>query len=192
MTSLVAKEVCFNDKNQEYINRFQLLVNNIFEKNIENYIKLKNSEVCKLEKESILFLYKGGTTMKILYKKYEKELKDDGFENFFVNLIKEFERSDSDYSILINPNINENKNGISFERVYYDINIISFECLSLLRTYFEFYPNHFVPLNLINDDIILKKIDEMNETLQSIKENNKECTNIHKIKKFIGIFYNII
>ena len=189
MTSLVAKEVCFNDVNQEYINRFQLLVNNIFEKNIQKYIELKISEGCKLDKESILFLYKGGTTMKILYKKYEKDLKNDGFENFFVNLIREFERSDSDYSILINPNINEKQNGISFERVYYDINIISYQCLSLLRTYFELYPNHFVPLNLINDGIILKKIDEMNETLKSIKENNKECTNIHKIKQFIGINY---
>ncbi len=189
MTSLVAKEVCFNDKNQEYINRFQLLVNNVFEKNIGNYIQLKNTQGCKLDKESILFLYKGGTTMKILYKKYEEQLKNDGFENFFINLIKEFERSDSDYSILINPNINEKNNGITFERVYYDINIISYKCLSLLKSYFEHYPNHFVPLNLINDDIILKKIDEMNDTLKSIKENNSECTNIHKIKKFIGINY---
>jgi hypothetical protein len=189
MTSLIAKEVCFNDSNQKYINRFQLLVNSIFEKNIENYINLRNAQGTKLEKESIIFLYKGGTTMKILYKKYEKELVDDGFEKFFKNLVKEFERSDSDYSILIRPDITIEKNGISFEQIYYDINILTYECLKLIRQYFEEYPNYFVPLDLINDNIILEKINEMNNTLESIKRDNKECTNIHKIKKFIGISY---
>ncbi len=189
MTSMVAKEVCFTDKNQTFVAKFQLLVNTVYNTNLTNYINYRRKQGAKLNDNDILFLYKGGTTMKILYDKYKKILLNKGFNEFFNDLPKEFERSDSDYTILINPSIQRKKNNISFERVYYDINVISYHCLDILRNYFNFFPNFFVPLNLITDDIILNKLTEMNTVLDKIKRENPECTNVANINRFIGISY---
>jgi hypothetical protein len=189
MTSMVAKEVCFSDKNQTYIAKFQLLVNTVYNVNIQNYINYLREEGAKIKDDDILFLYKGGTTMKIVYEKYKSLLAEKGMSEFFNDLPKEFERSDSDYTILINPKINEYDNKILFEKIYYDVNIISYHCLNILRNYFNFFPDFFVPLNLLNDDIILNKLAEMNTVLAKMKTDNLECTNVANIKKFIGITY---
>lgn len=189
MTSMVAKEVCFNDKYQNYVGKFQFIVNKVYEENISNYMKFKINKGAKLNDNDILFLYKGGTTMKIVYEKYKKILKDNGFDDLFDNLIKYFERSDSDYSILINPNLTKEKNNISFEEVYYDINILSYNCLDLLRNIFYSFKNKFVPLHMITNEILKDKINEMNNVLEQMKTNSKECTNVNNIKEFIGLTF---
>jgi hypothetical protein len=62
MTELVSKDVCFKDDRQLQIARFQYLVNNLFNRAINQYIASKG-----LLPTDVLFLYKGGTTMKIVF-----------------------------------------------------------------------------------------------------------------------------
>lgn len=190
MTSMVSEEVCFNDENQTFIYKFQFMVNKIFMQNITNYINYVNKKYnAKLTDTDIVFLYKGGTTMKIIYNKYKNLLEGNNLGHFFTSLADDFKRSDSDYSILINPSIKEETHNISFEKIYYDINIISYHCLFEIRKFFKAFPNFFVPFNLINDNVILKKIDDFNNKLYKVVKKNKDCTNVKNIKKFIGISY---
>jgi hypothetical protein len=189
MTNLVAKEVCFSDTNQSFVAKFQFLVNKIFEDNIKNYINLKRMKGAKLSDVDILFLYKGGTTMKIIYQKYKELLKGELLDEFFEKFSGSFDRSDSDYSLYINPHINQKDNGITFEKIYYEINIICYNSLDTLRNFFNEFPNVFVPLNLITDNVLVEKINEMNTVLADIKKNSPKCTNVHNIKEFIGVSF---
>ena len=80
---------------QETIFTFQFFVNNLFNKVINKY-KKEN----RIDDTDILFLFKGGTTMMILFKTYHKyflENEDNEYKDFF-------KRSDSDYQLYINPN----------------------------------------------------------------------------------------
>jgi hypothetical protein len=189
MTNMVARETCYKDENQLYIARFQKIVNAVFENNIQKYINFKNERGAMLVNTDILFLYKGGTTMKILYNKYKKILETKNFGKLFNYLKGDFERSDSDYSILINPSINYDTHNITFEEIYYDINKLSYLCLCGLRFIFQTFPDYFVPLNFITETIISNKLAEMNNVeLPKIKARHG-CTNVQNIKQFIGISY---
>lgn len=189
MTNLIAKEICFFDTHQDYIGKFQFVVTKVYQDNIANYLELKQKSGARLNDTDILFLYKGGTTMKIVYEKYKAQLKESGLSDLFDTVAKVFERSDSDYTILINPKINERDNGISFEQIYYEINVLSYNCLDLLRYLFNKFQNVFIPLNRVTDDILKKKVEEMNTTLAEIKEKSPECVNVHNIKEFLGISF---
>jgi hypothetical protein len=85
-------------KNQETIYYFQLLVNKLFSEIIDKYKREH-----KIDKYDIIFLFKGGTTNKILYDTYhEKYFKNDNLDNVYKQF---FKRSDSDYSVYINPRL---------------------------------------------------------------------------------------
>jgi hypothetical protein len=187
MTNMVSKEVCFKDEYQHFIFKFQYIINKVFNDLIGLYILNTTNEGKKLAKDDILFLYKGGTTMKLLYNKYTNIMKEKGLDAFFDNIIKNFERSDSDYSILINPKINEEKCGISFKQIYRDINWLVTIALDVIRNIFNNYPNIIVPLNLITDDILREKIKEQNKMIDLINNSDRKCTNINNIQKIIGI-----
>lgn len=189
MTNMVARETCFKDDNQMYIARFQKLVNTIFYRNIQKYIDYKREKGAILGNNDILFLYKGGTTMKIIFNKYKSILVPKNFNNIFNYLSGDFERSDSDYSILINPDITLENNKVSFEEIYYEVNKLSYLCLIGIRFVFQQLPNYFVPLDLITEDIIKRKLDEMNKSeLPKVKARDS-CTNVQNINKFIGLSY---
>jgi hypothetical protein len=117
MTEFISKESSFKDTNQENISRFQYLINTTFNKIIDKYkLELKMTTNPGLLETDILFTYKGGTTIKLIFNKY-RELFND-FENY-VELETYFQRSDSDYSIFINPSLH------NFDTIYRKINKIS-------------------------------------------------------------------
>ena len=86
MTTYINSEVVFNFDNQDLIFNFQYLVNNYFNRIIEVYLE-KHPEL----NQKLKFIYKGGTTMSILFMKYN-ELSN----NMFSEYEDYFKRSDSD------------------------------------------------------------------------------------------------
>jgi hypothetical protein len=184
MTNFISSEKSFNDKNQENIARFQFLINNTFTVAINKYkLVLKETTNPTILENDILFIYKGGTTMKLLFDKYK--LLFQSFETF-LELEKFFTRSDSDYSIFINPNMH------NFNDVYIQVNKISACCLLFIKEQILANPDFFVPLSIITDDDIHAKLDKMNSELVTMKtepENTPYCNKLRNVDKIIGISY---
>lgn len=93
---------------QETIATFQHFVNNTFNNVIQHYLEDNKMNGLpagqKMKNNDILFIYKGGTTMKILFEKYKLLFyNSDDMLKYESN----FKRSDSDYSVIINPNFSE-------------------------------------------------------------------------------------
>ncbi len=184
MTNFISSEHSFTDTNQQNIARFQLLVNKTFTTAIANYRNtLKNSTHPTIRENDLLFIYKGGTTMKLLFDKY-----DVLFRNLhtFRELKNFFARSDSDYSIFINPALE------NFENIYITINKISTCCLFFIKEQIIQHPDFFVPLGTITPQNIIDKIEKMNIELNRMKANpvnTPYCDKIRNIDQFIGIGY---
>ena len=133
------------------------------------------------KEDSIVFLYKGGTTMQIIYKKYQK-LYDNN--NFFKEVIKNFfARSDSDYQIFIDKVIYSNDN--DYNKIFYDINKLVYNILFQIKKYFNEY-NYIINFNLVNDDILKQKLNKINSILS---DNKKKLDFFDPVNTFIGITY---
>lgn len=192
MTDFISSEKIFSDVNMEYVARFQYLVNETFNREIKKYIDmLERKYGIRYHKEKdIFFTYKGGTTMKIVFEKYKSI-----FESLtnFNEISSKFKRSDSDYSIIINPNIVNNRKENIFLEVYKDINKLCAACLIFIKFKILSHPDFFMPLSLIKDSDIKELLVKMNQRLTEIKINKDNdfdfCEKIKNINSFIGMTY---
>ena len=192
MTDFVSSEKVFNDANMEYIARFQYLVIELFNKAILYYcINLghkykKRFSVVK----DIFFTYKGGTTMKIVFDKYKKIF--EGLVNY-KDISEKFKRSDSDYSIFINPRICDKEGNSIFLEVYKDINKISAWCLAKIKEFIVEHPDYIVPLSLVKEDDIKGILHKMNSKLTYISNNKDDsfnyCYKLRNLDSIIGMSY---
>jgi hypothetical protein len=184
MTNFISSEKSFTDANQQHITRFQLLVNKTFTTAITKYKTiLKKTTHPNILQNDILFIYKGGTTMKLLFDKY-----DLLFRNLYTfrDLKSFFARSDSDYSIFIKPTL------ANFNEIYMNINQISTCCLLFIKQQIIDHPDFFVPLRAITPVDIRGKIEKMNSDLNKMKTNPEGtpyCNKVRNIDRFIGIGY---
>lgn len=175
LTEFINSEKIFNDNDPKYNVRFQYLINTFFTLLIEKYKKYK-----QLNSDDILFVYKGGTTMKILYNEYKDILEQYG--NFLSNIKDSFKRSDSDYTILINPSFEEEV----FDQHYINISKLILSGLLKLRKIIIDNEIFFLNFSRINEEDLKNLINILNKNLQEIKKNN-ECGYFLNMKEIIGI-----
>lgn len=185
MTDLTSKEIIFNDAEQQTLFNFQYLINNFFNKFISAYL-IKN----KYDLSSIIFLYKGGTTMKIIYEKYKQLYGDNEF--FKKEVAAFFSRSDSDYQIFINKVIfNEMDSG--YIPVFYDMSVLTFNILYYIKRFLNEYvkANEILPLNLVTEPILAQKLDSINKLIVDDRTSGKnELTLFKNVDKFIGLSFS--
>jgi hypothetical protein len=170
-TDFISSEKIFQDKNQELIFKFQYLVNTFFIYFFEKY-KVKMG----LSSKSIYFLYKGGTFMKILFEKYKGILKTN--DDFFKTISDMFKRSDSDYQIIISPDID------NYNLHYYNMNVIAYNILQKINSFIQSNISDILPLNQITMGDLEKQLGKMNKHLQDNKANLQY---FEPLDKFIGI-----
>jgi len=175
----IISNICF-EGNQENIFRFQYLINNLFNKMVTYILEHLNAIIRSKGKQElqdidIIFLYKGGTTLKILFDKYRCIFRDTRNDAFFINLEKYFKRSDSDYVIMINPNINFDTNGISFEFVYYIVCFYTTHVLNIIKNiiYETSNTNQIIDKTKITPELMGKKIIEIDKAIKDIKEDDE-------------------
>lgn len=193
MTDLVNSEKILNDINIENIARYQYLINTFFTLFRDKYIQDN-----KLEAHDVIFMYKGGTTMKILYNEYGKIL--DDIPQFKNNIKNFFNRSDSDYSFLINPNIDENK----FNMIYYHFSKISIVGLKYIKKILIDNKNFFINIQKLTNTDLEETINKFNIIINGIRDKYKkallgdteeldemklamDCEEVNNIEKIIGI-----
>lgn len=121
--------------------KFLNLVSQTFNTIIDNYNKKNNLS----NENAVIFLYKGGNLLRIFYKKFLSNFKNNSTIN--VNQIVddifagEFGKSDDDYTILINPNLQ------NFDKIHSDMVYLSYVCLEIIRDQLqvdrEYYFDYF-------------------------------------------------
>lgn len=114
LTTFVNSDKIFTDTNLEYIVRFQYLIIMLFTGLIKAYIKHR-----ALADNDVKFIYKGGTTMKIIHSQYLDLLNKCDCDEFKANIANCFNRSDSDYHIKLSKNLIHNG---KYNATYYDMN----------------------------------------------------------------------
>jgi hypothetical protein len=175
MTSFITFDLL--DSKKDLIFNFQYLVNSFFKKTISKYIKKNNKN-----EDDIIFMYKGGTIMKNLYDKYKVLFNSD---ELFNKLQSNFKRSDSDYSVLINNDLDE----LTYRDIYYDIYIINYNILHKIKFFLlnERYTDYLLPFQYINQSNSSNVLKEMNKKLQ---ENRETFDYFKDVDEFIGISIN--
>ena len=183
MTDYINYETVYSQGNQELIFNFQYLVNSYYNKFLEEYIK-RNPEL----KDNLRFLYKGGTTMGILFEKYNK-ITNDLYRNEYVQY---FKRSDSDYSLQLQNNIWTNTVGSpnylfeknKFNRHYYNLVILNYNLCQKVKKMIILYADYILPFKIINNE------DKIRETMEKLDKKVKDPDNnkvFEKIASVVGI-----
>lgn len=158
MTTFVNSTKILNDSSEKIKNiaRYQYLLNTFFTKIRDIYINENG-----LRETDIIFMYKGGTTMKILYKEYEKYI--TRFPQFMNEIKLFFSRSDSDYTYLINPALE------NFEKIYYHFSKITVLGLCVIKNIFIENEEFFLDMNEINESDMINTINKFNDKIENIR-----------------------
>jgi hypothetical protein len=179
VTDLFSSEIVFNDKNSLHISRFQYLVNSLYNSFIEKYIAMH-----RLDPLDIVFLYKGGTTLKILYEKYRHVFEELQLNDFINSFEDSFKRSDSDYTIFINKKLT------NYITHFLNINKLSAYLLQLCRFIINHHTNEIVPLNVINYTNLENIFAKILHQVDTYIKKNDECDKLLNIHSVIGLSIN--
>jgi len=195
----ITTTVFFTENDKDNIFRFQYLVNNLFNKMIKKIIEELNTNTPlgkkKLKDTDIIFLYKGGTTLKIIYEKYKDIFENTDNNVFFEDLKSYFKRSDSDYVIMINPYIDVRLDYYySFEYIYA---LICYHTTNLLNKIRNFIKTTSISEKIIKrsnftPDILIETGTKLNETIGKIKMNpikRQICSEYNNFGDILGIAY---
>ena len=187
LTTFVNSEKIFNENRFDKIVKYQYLINTIFTTIIDNYKIYKN-----LNYDDIIFMYKGGTSLKIIYEENLKLLSCKNCSNFYDKIKTFFSRSDSDYQIIINPELD------NFWKIYSEINKLSLITLRYIKKILIKNEKFFLDFeNTIENNDLQKIINDMNEIVKKNKINGVgivtpilDCSIFNTIDQIIGIEYD--
>ena len=179
ITNKLNSDLVFNDKTptQTTIFKYQYLINTFFNKKIDQF-----KDKFSLEKDDIVFIYKGGTYMKIMYEKY-KNLLNDNLQKMFNDAMT---RSDSDYAVLINKYKDKFNTRKLYTPWYYKLNILIYNILNKIQLFISNNLNIILPIQNITETNLSDIIIEMNKRLNDKKKLG--LMNFYKdVKEIIGL-----
>ena len=189
ITESISTKLLFNEETKmNHIIKFQYIVNTFFTKIRDEYVRQLNDS--NIKNSDIIFTYKGGTVMKILFERYSKIYNTDEFNDIFK---KYFKRSDSDYSFIINYKLDVNL----YNKIYYHITKLSIYALKYLKKIFLDNKEYILGINTINNNDIKDLCLKINHQLEKIRnlpsderyelKKTTDCNEFLKIDKFIGV-----
>jgi len=180
ITKEMSGSFLFSDDKQDIINNFQYLINKMFNDMISEYIKLKG-----YKEDAVVFIYKGGTSMKIIYDKYKSILPQNN--KIFNDYVKYFSRSDADYAIFINNSYFNTFD--SYNQVLCDVNKISFNILERVQDILSNNLDCTCPLNNVTENNLMNLLASLNKILNNT-ERNTNLPDFKDVREFIGITFN--
>lgn len=173
LTEFVTTELI---KTADQTSNFLKLIVGSFTKALNNYIYKKS-----LSAKSILFLYKGGNVLRLLFQEATKELPlsvSQTIETFYKD---SFKKSDADFSIYIDPRIP------NYDLVYTDICNLTFLIENQIRNIFMSNPCYYFEYFRLNNDskkmILGNYLNKLNES-NTIKEKKFDYDG-----KFTGLVF---
>ena len=135
----------------------------------------------------LYFIFKGGTSMKIMYEKYKNLLSEN--DGLFTQLNRYFGRSDSDYAVLLNDKMDKQKYNLH----YYKLNIVIYNCLKKINEFINNNLEKILPLNTITIDDMKELLKEYNKVLTDDRGEDgkllleRQLTYFDKVKEIIGV-----
>jgi hypothetical protein len=145
---------------------FLKIVNDTHVSKISEYVKEK-----KLPNDSIIFLYKGGQVLRILANDFLTELPVKARKTLSDYYMKFFKRTDSDFSIAINPYLP------NFKTILEDMNLLTWELQHYLRTTFMENPFDYFNYYRYNDKFQKKQLTNILKNYadaSSLKDKNNK------------------
>jgi hypothetical protein len=97
----------------------------------EYIIEYNNKHKTPIEKDEIIFMYKGGNVVRMILLQYLKHLPSKIARNIDLDYGRYMSRSDADFQIMINPNHPD------YENIYVDMGYLSYNVLELIKQEFE-------------------------------------------------------
>ncbi|VVU95437.1 hypothetical protein CPAV1605_1188 [seawater metagenome] len=165
MTKFVVVE--FYKTDQENANFIQL-VTDIFDNMINAYCLNKN-----IDTGDILFLYKGGNVLRVLALEAMNSQPGEMKDKLMAAYEQYFKKSDADFTIYINPNMDE----AIFREIYDDLSVMTYICLNYIRAiFYQNLPGHFSYARLstqIKKEILTSYLKKLNES-PSLKDPSNE------------------
>lgn len=166
-------------KTADQTSNFLKLVVDTFTKALNIY-----SELRRLPNESILFLYKGGNVLRLLFHEVTKELPlsvSQTIETFYKD---SFKKSDADFSIYIDPRLP------NYDIIYEDICNLTFLIENQIRNVFIQNPSYYFEYFRLNDEtkksILNSYLNKLNES-GTVKEKKFDFDG-----KFTGLIFGDI
>lgn len=156
---------------------FMIIICTLFNACVDYYCDLKHIKKPYVDEKGIkvpgdlFFMYKGGNVLRLIYYEFSKNLPvgpQDIAEEFFS---KSFKKSDSDFSIVINPEIP------NYDEVYEDMIALSYFLQTIIRKMFNRTPLSnmydvfaFTEYNSQKKDIILRSMLNALNSSESVKD----------------------
>lgn len=160
------------EKTYNFMNVVCLLFNNA----IDRYCDIKGLTKSLPDKlGDIYFMYKGGNVLRLIYNEFKKSIPPTSIniaDNFFM---KSFKKSDSDFSIMINPGIE------NYDDVFDDMVNLSYVLQTVIRRLLNRIPKNdmfdvfaFTEYNQKKRDLILKEVLDLLNNSGSVKDEANE------------------
>lgn len=156
------------------------IINKIYNDTLNKYIEKNN-----LKNDDILFIFKGGNIFKLIAEKFWNELPNQAMYKLISEYKQYFKRSDLDFGIYINPNLNNsmkitNDITIISYKIQIIINNIIFNNKNLFLKWFKYntsYQNSILQeelnnLNKLDIDNKIKNIDFITNSTNYINQND--------------------
>jgi hypothetical protein len=136
-----------------------------------------------LDNNDIYFIYKGGNALRSIFNKYEKLLPYQISKMVKDNFSSYFKKSDSDFTIIINPTFEETK----WNNISEDIQKLMYLCLNRLRNIFLARLELYFDFYRLNRKIKKEKLENQ---LNEINKKDNSLGKYDNPDKFISLIYN--
>ena len=142
--------------------RFLTVVINIFNTAVDLYKRLYERKYgTRLEEKDLIFMYKGGNVLRVIYHTYLNEQPRIVTELVQKTFSDYFKKSDADFQIYIGPDI------AHYDKVYEDIQLISYLLLVRIRHIYTINPYLTLNFDKLKDefqkDILTKIVNDVND-----------------------------
>jgi hypothetical protein len=173
VTDLITNEFLKTDENvSKYIN----LITTIFDKAIMLYKRYK-----KIDNNYIHFVYKGGNIIRIVLRDLMHELPGKVSELIHEHFSPYFKKSDADFSIYINPQMD------NFEEIYEDMTNLSYLLLIEIKGLLFNNKEKYFNLHRNKTNIIKQKLAKVLDDLNNSNAVKEDKTSRYYNKKFIRL-----
>jgi hypothetical protein len=166
-------DVILNNENSLF--NFLYIITVLFQDAISAY-KIKK----KLKESDIFFILKGGNVLRFVAKNFLFDISGGTSDILLDFYSKFFKRSDADFSIIINPKLED------YQNVFDDISLLSYNLLKYIQSIFEINKTRFFEWYKYDD---IQKKFLLNELYEEIKELDMSKNDTWKERQITGLAF---
>jgi hypothetical protein len=164
--------------NEQSLFNFIYVITSLFQDTLAIYKRIQG-----LRENDIFFILKGGNVLRFVAKNFLFDI-SGGTADILLNYYKKyFKRSDADFSIIINPNLE------NYDMIFNDITLLSYVVLKITQSIFEKDKTRFFEWYKYNDQIKQQLLKEVFNLLEKLDMSGNKTWENAEFKNVI--FENI-